>query len=192
MARFYAACLASYNSGILHGAWIDASADSDEMQDGINEMLRASPCPNVTVEDPETGQQVPSAEEWAIHDYEGFPSTFGEYEGLAKIAEWVELAEYAEDQHNLEPGDLAAIHAGLNGTVSNTKEELETNFRGVYDSFKDYAEEVADETIQNYTSHSEIPQFFSNYFDYDAFAHDLKMETSTFDLANYRVAVFAA
>lgn len=25
--RFYAACLASYNNGVLHGRWIDASSD---------------------------------------------------------------------------------------------------------------------------------------------------------------------
>ena len=47
--RFYAACLASYNNGVLHGAWIDASTDADDMQDRVNAILRASKFPNVLV-----------------------------------------------------------------------------------------------------------------------------------------------
>ena len=87
MPRFYAACLASYTAGTLHGAWIDASDDVDAMQEEINAMLRASPHPNVMVEDPATGEQVPSAEEYAIHDYDGLPSSLGEHPGLDYIAE---------------------------------------------------------------------------------------------------------
>lgn len=45
--RFYAACLASYNSGRLHGAWIDACTEKSDMQSEIDAMLRRSPCPNV-------------------------------------------------------------------------------------------------------------------------------------------------
>ena len=49
--RFYAACLASYNNGVLHGRWIDASDDIDAMQAEINAMLRESRFPNVTIDD---------------------------------------------------------------------------------------------------------------------------------------------
>ena len=56
--RIYVACLAAYNSGILHGEWIDIEDDIDETWAHINAMLKASP--------------VADAEEWAIHDYEGF------------------------------------------------------------------------------------------------------------------------
>jgi antirestriction protein len=49
MSRFYAACLASYNNGRLHGAWIDATDDADAMQDEVNAMLRASKYPNIRV-----------------------------------------------------------------------------------------------------------------------------------------------
>lgn len=45
--RIYVACLASYNSGRLHGEWIDASADVAEMQAKVSAMLRRSPYPNV-------------------------------------------------------------------------------------------------------------------------------------------------
>ena len=50
-SRFYAACLASYNNGVLYGVWIDASTDVDEMQEAINAMLRGSKFPNVTIPD---------------------------------------------------------------------------------------------------------------------------------------------
>ena len=65
----YVACLAAYNNGKLHGCWIDATQELDDIQDQINSMLASSP-----EED---------AEEYAIHDYEGFGSyRLGEYEGI--------------------------------------------------------------------------------------------------------------
>ncbi len=41
--RIYVACLASYNSGILHGAWIDALQDASAIRNEIKAMLDASP-----------------------------------------------------------------------------------------------------------------------------------------------------
>jgi len=58
--RIYVACLAAYNKGYLHGVWIDADQDADQIRGEIAAMLACSP-----VED---------AEEYAIHDYEGFES----------------------------------------------------------------------------------------------------------------------
>ena len=76
--RIYVACLASYNSGILHGAWFDASAIADDMQAAIDAVIASSP--------------VPDAEEWAFHDYEGF-GRLHEYQCLDSIAEMVEMYE---------------------------------------------------------------------------------------------------
>lgn len=71
--RIYAACLASYNSGILHGRWIDCDdKDAHQLQAEVDAMLRASPCPD--------------AEEFAIHDHEGFGRMVGEYTSLADVA----------------------------------------------------------------------------------------------------------
>ena len=56
--RIYVACLAAYNNGHLHGRWIDANQDPDAIQVEISAMLAASP--------------IADAEEWAIHDYEGY------------------------------------------------------------------------------------------------------------------------
>jgi len=83
----YAACLAAYNNGHLHGRWIDATQDAEDIQAEILEMLRASP--------------IPDAEEWAIHDYEGFAgATLNEYSGIEKVvalaAFIAERGDYAE------------------------------------------------------------------------------------------------
>ena len=64
--RIYVADLAAYNNGILHGTWINACNDTEDIQEQINEMLK-----NSTEED---------AEEYAIHDHEGF-------EGYS-VSEW--------------------------------------------------------------------------------------------------------
>ena len=43
----YVACLASYNSGRLHGVWIDATRGHDHIQEQVNEMLKNSPCEDI-------------------------------------------------------------------------------------------------------------------------------------------------
>lgn len=182
--RFYAACLASYNNGVLHGRWIDASSDADEMQEEVSAMLRESRFPNVTVEHPETGEEVPSAEEWAVHDYDGLPSSLGEYPGLDKIAEFVELCE----EHDMTGEDMAAIVSHF-GSVEYAKEELENNFVGVHESFRAYAEELADEMLSAHDIKADHP--LSQYFDYEAYARDLTHSASAVEL-DQGVAVFCA
>jgi antirestriction protein len=61
--QIWVASLADYNHGTLHGQWLDAAQDEAELQAGINAMLAASPL---------TAQTGEPAEEWAIHDYQGF------------------------------------------------------------------------------------------------------------------------
>ena len=69
--RIYAACLAAYNNGRLHGRWIDTTQDPEDIQAEIGAMLAASP--------------IPHAEEWAIHDYEGYEGArLEEYSGIEK------------------------------------------------------------------------------------------------------------
>ena len=77
--RIYVASLSDYNAGILHGVWVDLTEvdDIDEVWEKVNAMLKASPA---------TKQYGDIAEEWAIHDYEGFGSyRVSEYEGFEKL-----------------------------------------------------------------------------------------------------------
>ncbi len=67
--RIYVADLAAYNNGKLHGVWIDACDELEDIQEQINQMLASS--------------LEGFAEEYAIHDYEGFGGyALGEYEGI--------------------------------------------------------------------------------------------------------------
>ena len=59
----YAASLSDYNNGILHGAWIDADEDEGRMQSEVDSMLARSPTTKAHGE---------VAEEWAVHDHQGF------------------------------------------------------------------------------------------------------------------------
>ena len=83
----YIADLAAYNNGILHGVWIDATHELDDIYEAIQTLLVASP---------EAG-----SEEWAIHDYDGFAGLgLGEYESLEHVHA---IAVFLEDH-----GDLGA------------------------------------------------------------------------------------
>lgn len=200
--QLYAACLASYNSGILYGKWIDASADADEMRDQIATMLRDSPCPNVTVTCPdcegEGGTEefgrcdtcknagtVPSAEEWAIHDYDDFPN-MGEYPSLDDVAAMAELIEAAENDHGINADDLKSISANWHGKIDDISNALD-NFAGIYDTLRDYADNLADELMDQ----EETPANSTarRYFDYEAHARDIEIEYTVIDCPS-GVAVF--
>lgn len=74
-----------YNSGVLHGRWIECLQDFNEVQGEINAMLAELPYPR-HYGDP--------AEEWAIHDHGGWHgmsiSEFKSIEGLCELAEALE------------------------------------------------------------------------------------------------------
>ncbi len=67
--RIYIADLAAYNNGRLHGIWINACDELNDIKAQINKMLATSP--------------EGFAEEYAIHDYEGLGGyALNEYEGI--------------------------------------------------------------------------------------------------------------
>jgi len=171
MPRFYAACLASYNAGTLHGAWIDATTDVDAMQEEISAMLRASPHPNVMVEDPTTGGEVPSAEEYAIHDYDGLPSTLGEFPGLEYIAAYVELLETADDRDIPEDVVAELVEGSDLAGIDRAKDAIDDDYQGTFDSLADWAENFEDET----GGLSEVPDRFHNYIDFKAIGRDAEL-----------------
>ena len=169
--KLYVACLAAYNAGRLHGAWIDASDDTAEMQDAINTMLRGSPCPD--------------AEEWAIHDYDGFPN-MGEYPGLAAVAAMAGLIEMAKDDHRIDYDDFQPIAANWHGVVSDIEHALEA-FAGTYDTLRTYADELADEALD--ADGVKEGSFAQRHFDYESHASDIEIEYTIIDCPS-GVAVF--
>lgn len=164
--RIYVACLAAYNRGYLHGAWIDAAQDAWDLWDAVQHMLAASP---------EAG-----SEEWAIHDYEGFGCfRIGEQEDLEKIAD---MAEFIRASGTLG----AALLRHFEGDVQEAREILRNRYMGCYTSAADYMRELIEET-------TEIPQSLRYYVDWEAMARDAELSGDLFTLstAHDQVHVFA-
>lgn len=215
--RIYVACLASYNNGVLHGAWIDTEdMDADDLSNEVRDkVLLTSRYPNVMVTCPDCegdntleeqldnaiermgwntrmladgrwvaeqqldsmnyvgptridtlkafrdGENIfvdlcgrcrgvgklPSSEEYAIHDHEGFPrGLIGEYTPLSEIADLEEkLSELDSDDqieafmiyvNDLKSGDIKDV----------TVEQFREAYRGKWDSTKDFAMDWAVET----------------------------------------------
>ena len=177
--QIYVACLASYNDGILFGQWIDANQDADAICDDIAALLRRSPCPNVTVdclgcdghgkwhEKSEdcpackgTGK-VPSAEEWAIHDYDNLAG-MGQNPDLAKASLQAQMTE----KH----GDAWQAYCNHVGTNYATEEGFDDSYRGTYRTAEDWAEEL----LNDCGDLESIPANLRNYFDFERYARDME------------------
>jgi antirestriction protein len=127
---------------------------------------------------------VPSAEEWAVHDYEDFPQ-MGEYPSLADIAAYVDLV----DAHtNFDEDEVKAVVNNCNGDLATASEMLSDKHCGSYNCFRDYSDEAADEMM---SFHEGVPECISNYFDYESWERDLKMDMTVIDTP-YGVMVFHA
>lgn len=146
----YVACLAAYNAGTLHGKWIAAAQDAGSLHGEVQELLKESP--------------EPFAEEWAIHDYEGF--------GKIRIDEYTPLSELSRlalllEQH----GEPFAAYAAHVDTQSATEETFLDAYRGHWDSEVAYAMDLFDELYAN-----EVPEHLRAYIDYGGFAQDLFLD----------------
>ncbi len=186
--RIYVACLASYNNGMLHGRWIDADQREDEIQEEVNAMLQSSPYPNVEVTCPNCDGdeaygslpgdvcdtckghgKVPSAEEWAIHNFEGFEGIkLEEYTPLATVAALATLIE----------SDGEAFAAWYNNESRDSSDDVDTlrdafqeAYRGTFRDVEAYAYDY----IESTGSLNGVPEFVSRYFDYEAFARDMEL-----------------
>ncbi|MFE0775713.1 antirestriction protein ArdA [Streptomyces sp. NPDC058861] len=97
--RIYVASLTDYNSGILHGEWIDADQDADAIHQDVQAMLAESPTAKRYGE---------VAEEWAIHDddeFDGIPiSEWDSFERVSKLAALLTSHPSALVAHFVEDG----------------------------------------------------------------------------------------
>jgi antirestriction protein len=89
--RIYVASLSDYNDGRLEGKWFDLSdyPDASDLMMAIQEML------DELTEKYNDGEV---REEWAVHDYEGIPSTLAsEYMGEQDFQQLYDIAIVAEE-----------------------------------------------------------------------------------------------
>lgn len=151
--RIYVASLADYNAGRLHGAWIRANQDAEQLHEAIQAMLDDSPenrlcvwCGREAHEHPRYSQDkgahgmVPgNAEEWAIHDYEGFgPIRLSEYEDMETVA--------AFGQGIAEHGPAFAAWVSYLGTDQPEQlAKFEEAYRGTWPSVEAYADDLLED-----------------------------------------------
>jgi antirestriction protein len=191
--RIYVACLADYSNGVLHGAFIDCDGkDADELEQEVNVMLLKSEFPNVTraqckdcehIQDyrgeedtcdvcgGELKDPQPSAEEYAIHDHDGFGDLIGEYTPLSEVASIVEALEEADD------ADALKVFAGHYGyVIREAVKHFGDAYCGQWRGEREYAEDL----IEGTGGLVGMPEYLQSYFDYESFARDLFMGDYTF------------
>lgn len=170
----YVASLADYNNGVLHGAWIEAAREPEDIQADINDILDSS--------------REPDAEEWAIHDYDQFGRwKVNEYDSIDQISRIAKgIAE-----HGYAYSAWADVFDGEE--VSFDIDSFQEAYLGHYDSVADYVEQMADDL--GYTQELEkIPEHLQVYFriDYAAIARDMHLsgEIATVDDPNGGIWIF--
>lgn len=164
--NIYVADLAAYNAGHLHGVWIDATQDVEDIFEEIKAMLADSP--------------VECAEEYAIHDYEGFESySLSEYTGIEEVNR---VALFIENH-----GKLGAELLVNWFDLEQACEALEDAYHGYYTSVADFAQALTEET-------TEIPESLLYYVNYEAMGRDMEMsgDIYTIEVSHDEVHVFWA
>ena len=163
--KIYVADLAVYNGGHLHGVWIEVTEDQDDIQEQIQLMLKDSP--------------VEEAEEWAIHDFEGFDgAVISKYEGIERV---VNIAMFLNEYSDI--GGALVSH--VCGDLDESHNAAEEQYHGCYRSLADHAQEITEET-------SQIPKHLEFYIDYDRMGRDMEMsgDVSTIEAAHDEVHIF--
>ena len=151
--KIYVACLAAYNSGRLHGEWIDANQDAASLEQAVQKIISTSPVWN--------------AEEWAIHDLEDFGAVRLSDESLENISEIaVFIAEH---------GELgAALVDDFNNDVESAKQTLEEDYYGAYANEEEFARNFFCEIIGEFGNEGvSTLENLMIYIDFEKYARDL-------------------
>lgn len=161
--RIYVRCLAAYNSGLLHGLWINAAQHVNDIHDDINWMLSWSPVAHREV-----------CEEWAVHDYEGFGCYhLAEHEDLDIVSELAKaIYQYGETF-----AAFIACEYPDNRDIKDWDEvarQFQSAYVGHFESEKHFAltcEEV--EELYNFKALQEQFPFWAGHIDWEGVALDL-------------------
>ena len=169
--RAWIVCLSCYSSGRLVGDWFDA-VTADE----------------VTLADVHEGSGLDYAEceELWVFDHENIPVR-GEMDPLTAAA-WGRCLAEVDDI--LRPALCAWVESGDYAAEGDTDlpsiSDFEERYQGHWDSFRDYAEQLADD-IGLLT---DVPEEIARYFDWSAWTRDLAFDYSTYDDPEGGVFVF--
>ena len=149
--RIYVGTYAKYNSGNLHGDWLDLSdySDMEEFHDACKEL-------HSTEDDPE----------FMFQDFEGIPEGLVSESHIDPLV--FELASL--DPHQVQVFEAYRSDVDQEGTLEQSQEA----FRGTYENKRDYAQEMYSE------SEGELPQWVRSNIDWDGVVIDLEYGGTTF------------
>jgi len=175
LPAIYVASLADYNNGILHGKWIDAAREPDEIQADIDALLANS--------------REPNAEEWAIHDYEQFGRwRVNEHDSVEQVSRVAKnIAE-----HGYAYSAWADVFDGE--PASFDTDSFREAYLGHYDSVQEYIDQMVEE-FGDTSELSKLPEHLLPYVRLDtaAIARDMQLsgELATVDDPNGGVWLFS-
>lgn len=157
--RIWVGSLSDYNNGILHGAWIKAAREPEEIQADIKTMLAGSPW---------TAQTGEPAEAWAIHDRDGFGALrIDEHENL----QWISLVGKGIAKYGLAFAAYAEVVEDEELLVS-----FDQDYLGHYDSLHAYLEQTINDLGYDRILDEVVPPKLRPYvkIDLTATARDLQ------------------
>lgn len=153
--RVWIGCLACYNNGRLVGQWHDADQAGD-----------------VTPEDVH-GKPTSHEEIWCF-DIENAPKGHREEMSPMEAQRLADVMEAVGD--NAEAFAAYCANTGADFTEDSVS-DFEDHFHGRHDSFRDYADELAEETLTQlgitYESGDRETPFAYQYFDWESHANDM-------------------
>tara|TARA_R100001086_G_scaffold243244_1_gene171884 strand:+ start:39 stop:635 length:597 start_codon:yes stop_codon:yes gene_type:complete len=171
----YFANLSAYVSGRLVGKWVYPLL-YDSFEDFAEAIKEA------------TKDGTEYADEIAVHDYDNFPN-MGEYPNYESI---YNLA-HAIDESHLDDEVLIKYYKDYYGydleELAENIQYVEDAYIGIYDNFREFADDRADEAIRCIVN-KDAQQFVFSNFDYEGYARNLEYDFHFIQLDNYNVAIF--
>ena len=157
----YVGTYKKYNEGSLSGMWIDLErvSDAEEFFEVCRELHKDE-------EDPE----------FMMQDYQGFPEELYHESMSVEDVEKI-LAFVALDDDDREMLEAFCECYGGDATDADNIEDVRERCMGQFDTFQDFADQCEDEKL----AFMNAPEFCTLYFDYEAYARDLKYNFSVSD-----------
>lgn len=170
--KVWIASLSDYNAGHLHGAWVNADQESDDIWTGINEVLRSSP--------------TPGAEEWAVFDHEGFgPMRLSEHESVDRLSRLgLGVAEHGEA--------FAAFAGFLGSDEDELLSSFEETYLGQWESSEAYAQDYLDSCGIDQLLDEHVPDSLRPYVqvDVEMLARDMEFEGALLQMPDGQGGVY--
>lgn len=166
-ARVYIASLSDYNAGSLLGEWFDLEdySSADELLEAIAAMLQGYDDEHGT----EENCGVPR-EEWAAHDFEGFPRSL-----YSESMDFEALYSYLDAMSELDENEQEAFEDYCDNIGSefgaDQLEGFRESYNGQFDKEEDFADHLAEEL--GYFAAMVKAGMNASYFDTAAFSRDL-------------------